>query len=154
MQSLLKNQTELFIEHGVNYCKYVPVKPLDNLELISSSKLVNFYYKDQSAFINTSRVFLEVEYLCQNNDGTAITQADAISANNVMSQSLIDTCVLNIGEFFVAGKATYENRWIGRSVSLYVLPLHFRRMYAQSTRCWLLSIAGSVQLPHQIHKSG
>ena len=116
VQSLLKNETQFLIEHGISYCKYVPIKPIDNLELVSSSKLVNFYYKDQSAYINTSRVLLETEFICQNEDGSAITQTDFISANNVMSQSIIDSCILNIGNDFANESIYMPQRSIARSI--------------------------------------
>ena len=98
VQSLIKDETELFIEHGVQFCKYIAVKALDNIELVSSSKLLNFYFKDQNVFINSQRTFLELDFYCTREDGAAITQADMISANNVLPQSLIDSCVLNIGK--------------------------------------------------------
>ena len=97
VQSLIQDQSKLFIEHGVQFCKYIAVKPLDNIELVSSSKLLNFYFKDQNVFINSKRTFLEIQFECQKHDGTALTQADMVSANNVLPQSLIDSCVLNIG---------------------------------------------------------
>ena len=93
----LLNENELFIEHGIAYSKYVSLKPIDNLELIKNSKLVQFYYKDQNCFLNTKRIFLALEFICTNDDDTELLQTNNVSACNVMAQSLIDSCILNIG---------------------------------------------------------
>ena len=94
----LLNENELFIEHGISYTKYVSLKPLDNLDVVKNSKLVSYFYRDQNCFLNTKRVFLKISYTCMNSDNTALTQENNVSCCNVMAHSLIDSCILNIGE--------------------------------------------------------
>ena len=98
VQSIL-NDNELFIQHGINYSRYISLKPIDNMELVQNSKLVSFYFKDKNCFINTRRVFLQIKFICTDENDNALTQDDNVSANNVMSHSIIDSCILNIGNF-------------------------------------------------------
>ena len=96
VKSLLSNN-ELFVEHGISFAKYVPIKPIDSIGLIRDSKVLSYYYKDSNCFINTKRVFLELEFYCENEDSSALTQENNVSASNVMSHSIIDSALLNIG---------------------------------------------------------
>ena len=68
------------------------------MDLIKNSGVLCYYFKDSSVFINTKRIFLEIEYEACLEDDTALTQNHNVSACNVMSHSIIDSCVLNIGE--------------------------------------------------------
>ena len=97
VQSLL-NDNVLFLESGISYCKYVPLKPMDHMELIKNSKIVSYFFRDQTCFINTKRIFLELEFICVNEDDSPLKQADNVSACNVLSHSIIESCVLNIGK--------------------------------------------------------
>ena len=92
------SENELFVEDGVSFAKYVPLKPNDNMGLVRDSKLLCYYYKDSNCFINTRRVFLEIKFHCENDDSSALTQANNVSACNVMSHSIIDSALLNIGK--------------------------------------------------------
>ena len=96
VQSIL-NENELIVERGISYSRYVPLRPVDNLELLKNSKLLNYYYKDLNCYLNTRRVFLHIQYICTKDDGNALTRDDYVSASNVMAQSMIDSCILNIG---------------------------------------------------------
>ena len=98
------SENELFIEHGVSFAKYVPLKPNDNMGLVRDSKLLCYYYKDANCFLNTKRIFLEIEFHCENDDSSALTQANNVSACNVMSHSIIDSALLNIGKYKVEQK--------------------------------------------------
>ena len=93
------NENELFVEHGISYSRYVVLKSIDNMELIKNSKLVSYYYKDQNCFLNTRRIFLHIKYICTHDDGNELKQEDNVSACNVMSHSIIDSCILNIGNY-------------------------------------------------------
>ena len=97
VRSILE-ENELIVEKGISYSRYVPLLPQDNLDLIKNSKLLNYYYKDVNCYLNTRRVFLHIQYICTKDDGSALTQEDNVSASNVMSQSMIDSCILNIGK--------------------------------------------------------
>ena len=60
VRSLTEND-ELFIEKGVSFSKYISLKPLDPMDLIKNSGVLCYYFKDSSVFINTKRIFLEIE---------------------------------------------------------------------------------------------
>ena len=94
----LTESDELFIEKGVSFSKFLPIKPLDPLDLIKNSGVLCYYFKDNSVFINSKRIFLELEFEACLEDGTALTQDHNVSASNVMSHTIIDSCVLTIGK--------------------------------------------------------
>ena len=96
VQSLTQND-DLLLEEGIQYSRYIPIKPVDNITLIKNNGVVNYYYKDPTAFINTKRIFLEIEFDCTLDNDEPILQTHFISAANVMSHSMIDTAILNIG---------------------------------------------------------
>ena len=98
VKSLTEND-DLFLEKGVSFSKYIPIRPLDPMDLIKNSGVLNYYFRDSSAYINTKRVFLELEFEACLDDMSPLKQNHNVSACNVMSHSIIDSCVLNIGEF-------------------------------------------------------
>ena len=96
VRSLTENN-ELFLEKGVSFSKFISLKPLDPLDLIKNSGVLCYYFRDNSVFVNTKRIFLEIEFEACLDTQAALTQSHNVSACNVMSHSIIDSCVLNIG---------------------------------------------------------
>ena len=103
----LLSDNELYVSRGIDFSRYVPIKPLERDDLIKDQRVMSFYYKDANAFVCTRRIFLQIEWYACLEDGNAITQANAVSANNPMSQMLIDSCTLNIGEAALNRNQTY-----------------------------------------------
>ena len=96
IKSLLKEE-KLTIQHGISFSKYLALKPLDNFELIQNSKLLSFYFRDANCYINSRRIFLELEWYATKEDGSPLTIDDETSANNPTAHGLIDSLVINIG---------------------------------------------------------
>ena len=96
VQSLTQND-ELYLEKGIQFSRYIPIKPIDKINLIKSNGVLNYFYRDPTAYINTKRIFLEIEFDCTLDNDEPILQTHFVSAANVMSHSMIDTAILNIG---------------------------------------------------------
>ena len=94
----LLNDNELYVSRGIDFSRFVPLKPLERDDLIKDQRVMSFYYKDANAFVCSRRVFLEMEWYACLEDDSPLTLAHAVSATNPMSQTIIDSCTLNIGE--------------------------------------------------------
>ena len=122
----LLSDNELYVSRGIDFSRYVPVcitlvlsffilsallrqflihsfalckvKPMERDDLIKDERVMSFYYKDANAFVCTRRIFLELEWYACLDDDSALTMTHAVSANNPISQTIIDSCTLNIGE--------------------------------------------------------
>ena len=55
--SLLSNN-ELLISSGVQYSKYLSLKPLQRDDVMKETKTMSFYFKDENAYLDTRRIFL------------------------------------------------------------------------------------------------
>ena len=97
VQELLNDNT-IFIEEGIQFSKFISLKPIDPIDLIKTSRILSYHFRDQSCFLNTKRIFLEIEFICVNEDGSPLQQENNVSACNVISQSIIESCILNIGK--------------------------------------------------------
>ena len=97
----LKNLlNENFIEEsgGIQYNCFRVINPVDKLE-ISKSNSVEFIWKDENAYLNSSKCYLEIEFYATKEDGTtALTPTEAVSALNPTAHCLLDTVQVNIGE--------------------------------------------------------
>ena len=55
--SLLSNN-ELLISSGVNYSKYLSLKPLERDDVMKETKTMSFFFRDENCFVDTRRIFL------------------------------------------------------------------------------------------------
>ena len=94
----LLNDNELYVSRGIDFSRFVPLKALERDDLIKDQRVMTFYYKDVNAFVCSRRIFLELEWYACLEDDAPLTLANAVSATNPMSQTIIDSCTLNIGE--------------------------------------------------------
>ena len=78
VKSLLSNN-ELLISHGVQYSKYLHLKPLQRDDVMKETKTMTFHFKDENAFIDCRRIFLELEFFAQLSDGNAIEKKHYVS---------------------------------------------------------------------------
>ena len=94
----LLNDNELYVSRGIDFSRFVPLKALERDDLIKDQRVMYFYYKDVNAFVCSRRIFLELEWYACLEDDAPLTLENAVSATNPMSQTIIDSCTLNIGE--------------------------------------------------------
>ena len=90
---------KVFIEDGISYTQFKPIALVDPLDLQDGSNTLAFKFRDENAFINTKRIFLSVVIYCTNADGSALADANAVSALNPISHGMISKVDLNIGMY-------------------------------------------------------
>ena len=60
--------------------------------------LHNFFFIDAQSYVDLRHIFLELTYVCVNEDDSAIKQTDFITTTNPNSHTIIDSVDVNIGE--------------------------------------------------------
>ena len=71
----------------------------ENLIIVSSTSIVfqiffhlSFFYTflDTQSYVDTRHIFLELTYVCENEDGTPLSQTDFVTTTNPNSHTIID----------------------------------------------------------------
>ena len=84
VQSFLQDNT-IFLEKGLNFAKYIPIKCVDGLDVVKSNGIANFVYLDKNTYWNSRKIFLEADVYVENTKTTtptALKQEDFVSAPN------------------------------------------------------------------------
>ena len=84
VQSFLQDNT-IFLEKGLNFAKYIPIRCVDGLDVVKTNRIANFLFQDPNCFWNSRKVFLEAVVYVENTKSptaTGLTQEDFVSAPN------------------------------------------------------------------------
>ena len=77
----------LYVEDGIEYSQYKPLRALDPLELKKSSKYGTYYFSDANCFVDSSRILLDLTWYCTKGDNDdPLTTDDMVSTLNPPSQ--------------------------------------------------------------------
>ena len=97
----LLNENFIVETDGVDYHTYRVLNCIDKLEIAKSGSM-QFMWRDENAYLNTAKCFLEIEFyaykVLTDKPDEPLVIGDAVGALNPMAHCLIDSVQINIGE--------------------------------------------------------
>ena len=125
LQGLLN---ENFIQEsgGIDFHTFRVLTTVDKLEITKSGSM-QFRWRDENAYLNTAKCFLELEFYAYKDADKPLEIGDAVGALNPLAHCLIDSIQVNIGETLLE-----ENPKMNQFLTKYVYLTQYSKQQQES----------------------